>query len=217
MNNRRPDLESPDPPQSNEPLPKTYRPTWSAWVSKNPSRLQLKSRGYPKANHFLTYLALLVGPERGPLPPSNCAKFAGAGSSPPLRPPRRRRCAAPGWATPSRKAPPLGKIEASYSARRAALKKSAKGAMSQFPSVVYPLIWRSLTGAHHPSEVRRLGTGERRMGNDGETTSNERSKSKGRGHLRPQKCTDHSIASKRQQAHTRKRVPTALPHNHGRN
>jgi hypothetical protein len=29
----------------------------------------------------------------------------------------------------------------------------------------------------------------------------------------PQKCTDtdHSIASMRQQAHTRKRVPTALP------
>ena len=48
------------------------------------------------------------------------------------------------------------------------------------------------------------------MGNDGETTSNERSKSKGRG------CTDHSIASRRQQAHTRKRVPTALPHTHGR-
>jgi hypothetical protein len=42
---------------------------------------------------------------RGPLPPINCAKFAGAGSSPPLRPPLRR-CAARGWATPSRKAPP---------------------------------------------------------------------------------------------------------------
>jgi hypothetical protein len=41
------------------------------------------------------------------------------------------------------------------------------------------------------------------MGNDGETTSNERSKSKGGGHL-THKCTDHSIASKR--------VPTALPH-----
>jgi hypothetical protein len=53
------------------------------------------------------------------------------------------------------------------------------------------------------------------MGNDGETTSqnqrlNERSKSKA-----PQKCTDHSIASRRQQAHTRKRVPTALPHTYG--
>jgi hypothetical protein len=30
------------------------------------------------------------------------------------------------------------------------------------------------------------------------------------------KCTDHSIASRRQQAHTRKRVPTALPHTCGR-
>jgi hypothetical protein len=48
MNNCLTDLESPDPPQSNEPLPKTYRPTWSAWVSKNPSRLQLKSRGTTK-------------------------------------------------------------------------------------------------------------------------------------------------------------------------
>jgi hypothetical protein len=51
----------------------------------------------------------LVGPSgrpRGPVPPSNCAKIAGAGSFPPLRPPRRR-CAARGWATPSRKAPPL--------------------------------------------------------------------------------------------------------------
>jgi hypothetical protein len=32
----------------------------------------------------------------------------------------------------------------------------------------------------------------------------------------PQKCTDHSIASRRQQAHTRKRVPAALPHTYGR-
>jgi hypothetical protein len=47
MNNRLTDLESPAQPQSNEPLPKTYRPTWSAWVSKKTSRLQLKSRGYP--------------------------------------------------------------------------------------------------------------------------------------------------------------------------
>jgi hypothetical protein len=31
----------------------------------------------------------------------------------------------------------------------------------------------------------------------------------------PQKCTDHSIASRRQQAHTRKRVPTAPPHTDG--
>jgi hypothetical protein len=37
------------------------------------------------------------------------------------------------------------------------------------------------------------------MGNDGETTSNERSKVQGEG--APQKCTDHSIASRRQQAH----------------
>jgi hypothetical protein len=52
------------------------------------------------------------------------------------------------------------------------------------------------------------------MGNDGETTSNERSKVQGEG--APQKCTDHSIASRRQQAHTRKRAPTALAHTHGR-
>jgi hypothetical protein len=41
------------------------------------------------------------------------------------------------------------------------------------------------------------------MGNDGETTSNEHSKSKGRGRGKgaPQKCTDHSMASRRQQAH----------------
>ena len=51
------------------------------------------------------------------------------------------------------------------------------------------------------------------MANDGETTSNERSKVQGKGAL--QKCTDHSIASRRQQAHTRKRVPTAAPHTHG--
>jgi hypothetical protein len=58
-----------------------------------------------KVNHFFAHLALLIGRPRDPLPPSNCAKFAGAGSFPPLRPPLRR-CAARGWATPSRKAPP---------------------------------------------------------------------------------------------------------------
>jgi hypothetical protein len=52
------------------------------------------------------------------------------------------------------------------------------------------------------------------MGNDGETTSNERSKVQGKG--APRKCaTDHSIASRRQQAHIRKRVPTALPRTYG--
>ena len=42
------------------------------------------------------------GRPRDPLPPSNCAKFAGAGASPPLRPAPLRRCAAPwlGYAQP---------------------------------------------------------------------------------------------------------------------
>ena len=49
----------------------------------------------------------LVGPPgrpRGPLPPSNCAKIAWAGSFPPLRPPRRR-CAAPGLGCSQPEAP----------------------------------------------------------------------------------------------------------------
>jgi hypothetical protein len=54
----------------------------------------------------------LFGPSgrpRGPLPPSNCIKFAGVEAPPPLRPPLRR-CAAPwlGYAQPEAqiKAPP---------------------------------------------------------------------------------------------------------------
>jgi hypothetical protein len=49
------------------------------------------------------------GRPRGPLPPSNCAKIAGAGASPPCAPPgaAARR---PGWAAarrkPPKKAPP---------------------------------------------------------------------------------------------------------------
>jgi hypothetical protein len=45
------------------------------------------------------------GSPRAPLPPSQIQKSAGAESSPPCVPPLRR-CAAPGWAAPSRKAPP---------------------------------------------------------------------------------------------------------------
>jgi hypothetical protein len=57
-----------------------------------------------KANHFLAHLALLVGPEALSRP-ATAQNSLGRGRPPPLRPPQRR-CAAPGWATPSRKAPP---------------------------------------------------------------------------------------------------------------
>ena len=71
----------------------------------------------------------LFGPSgrpRGPLPPSNCAKFAGAGAFPPLRPPLRRY-AAPwlGYAQPAKPKKKLRlrrKIEGNRSPRRTALK-----------------------------------------------------------------------------------------------
>jgi hypothetical protein len=74
----------------------------------------------------------LFGPSgrpRGPLPPSNCAKFAGAGAFPPLRPPPCAATRHPGWATPSPRSPKQSsalQIESNRSPRRNALKISQK-------------------------------------------------------------------------------------------
>jgi hypothetical protein len=66
-------------------------------------------------------------------------------------------------------------------------------------------------------QVRGARGGGDGSGDGGETTSNDNAHwaaqqvqaCQGKG--APQKCTDHNLASERQQAHTRKRVPTAAP------
>jgi hypothetical protein len=71
---------------------------------------EISSRRTPQSEPFFGPFGP-PGRPRGPLPPSNCAKIAGAGASPPparCTPP----CAAarrPGWATPSPK-PPRGGV-----------------------------------------------------------------------------------------------------------
>ena len=79
----------------------------------------------------------LVGPPgrpRGPLPPSNCAKIAWAGSSPPLHPPPAPLRGARAGLRPARSPPKQlrlrRKIEGSCSQRRTALKIPQKMAMS---------------------------------------------------------------------------------------
>jgi hypothetical protein len=65
----------------------------------------------------------LFGPSgrpRGPLPPSNCAKIAGVGASPPLRRPLRRYLA--GLSEAHKKLRLRRKIEGNRSPRRTALK-----------------------------------------------------------------------------------------------
>ena len=68
---------------------------------------EISFRRVPQSNPFFGPFGPLGRP-RGPLPPSNCAKIAGAGASPPLR-----RCAAPwlGYAQP--KTPKRGGLAAS--------------------------------------------------------------------------------------------------------
>jgi hypothetical protein len=100
-----------------------------------------------KANHFLTYLALLVGPEALSRP-ATAQNSRGRGRPPPCAAPRP-----PAGLCPAGKLRLRRKIEGSHSTRRTALKKSAKGAMSQFPSVVYPLIWRSLLAARQEDSL----------------------------------------------------------------
>jgi hypothetical protein len=62
------------------------------------------------------------GRPRGPLPPSNCAKFAGAGSFPPLRPCTTAR--RPAGLRPAEKLRLRRKIESCHSSRRTAPKTS---------------------------------------------------------------------------------------------
>jgi hypothetical protein len=81
----------PDPPNDMHPIAPQRRPFRPHFMHL--FRLAL-------TRFHCAHLALLVGPEAlSPLPPSNCAKLAGAGVPPPLRAPARR----PGWATPSPK------------------------------------------------------------------------------------------------------------------
>jgi hypothetical protein len=58
-----------------------------------------------KANQLLAHLALLVGTEALSLPPSNCAKIAGAGAFPPPCAPPCAAARCPDWATPSLRSP----------------------------------------------------------------------------------------------------------------
>jgi hypothetical protein len=73
-------------------------------LSARLDEISLPSAARPKRTNFWPIWPSWWGRPRGPLPPSNCAEVAGAGASPPLRPPgaAARR---PGWAAPSPKPP----------------------------------------------------------------------------------------------------------------
>ena len=90
----------------------------------------------PSAAQSEPFLGLVGPPDRprGPLPPSNCAKIAWAGSFPPLRPPPAPLRGARAGLCPARSPPKKlrlrRKIEGSCSQRRTALKIPQKMAMS---------------------------------------------------------------------------------------
>jgi hypothetical protein len=68
---------------------------------------------------------------------------------------------------------------------------------------------RAPRSSHHRG--LQLGGGGGGLGQQATSNDNATSPRTGPREGGPQKCTDHNLASERQQAHTRKRVPTAVP------
>ena len=98
---------------------------------------------------------------KGPLSPSNCAKFAGAeGADPPLRPPPAPlRGTWLGYAQPEapKKSPPSAEDRGQLQSKTHRTANSAKAVISEFPTVWPPLFSRLLSLASNISFASRLG------------------------------------------------------------
>jgi hypothetical protein len=104
---------------------------WRMDWSRLPRKLLTARVPVEEMNKILAHLALLVGREALSTRPATAQKSLGRwGRTLPGPPPPRRRCAAPGWATPSPKPPKhfrlRREIEGSCSPRRTALRTPQK-------------------------------------------------------------------------------------------